>query len=154
MRIEEAIYKELQSIKEPLGVLSTVNEFGFPQSACVYYICDAGLNIFFVVRSGSRKYKNVSKNPHASFVITSMHPPKTFQLEGVVTEVTTPHEQTEYFTTLVGHATDNTPMPPVSQMVSGEMVFMKLSTTWARMGNFEVMKEGDKFVEISLTQIS
>lgn len=151
MHTEETIYKELQSITEPLGVLSTVNKSGYPQSASVYYVCDADLNIFFVTRTGSRKYKNIIKNPQASFVVTSVHPPKTFQLEGTVTEVTDTHEQTEYFDKLVAQATENTPMPPVSQIVTGEMVFMKLSTTWARMGNFEVMKEGDKFVETTLS---
>ncbi len=149
MNTEEKIAQELESMNQPLGVISTVNEFGKPQSAAVYYICDNALNIFFVTRSESRKYKNLQKNPHASFVVTTEHPPKTIQAEGTVAEVTDPHEQINYFDKLVAKATESNLMPPVSQLVTGEMVFMKISTNWVRFGNFEIMKEGDKFIEIS-----
>src|SRR6185369_17444650 len=98
-------------------------------------------------RSGSRKYKNILKNPHVAFVITSEHPPKTIQLEGIASEVTDATEQTNYFTQLVAKASESTIMPPVSQLVDGEMVFMKIATNWARFGSFEVLKEGDKFIE-------
>ena len=147
MNIEDTITQELQSINQPLGVISTVNESGKPESASVYYICDKALNIFFVTRSESRKYKNLQKNLNASFVITSEHPPKTIQLEGTASEVTDPEEQLTYFDKLVAKASESNLMPPVTQTVAGEMVFMKLSTTWARLGNFEVMKEGEKFIE-------
>ena len=141
---------ELASINQPLGVISTNNKDGNPQSASVYYISDENLNIFFVTRSESRKYKNIQNNPHVSFTVTSEHPPKTIQLEGTAAEVVDAIEQTNYFDKLVAKATESNFMPPVSQMVTGEMVFMKITTTWARCGNFEVMKEGEKFIETSL----
>lgn len=151
MNTKDKIAQELESINQPLGVISTVNEQGRPQSASVYHVCDDNLNIFFVTRSESRKYKNLQKNNNASFVITSEHPPKTIQLEGTVAEVSDPNEQLTYFDKLVAKATESSFMPPVSQMVAGEMVFMKLSTSWARIGAFEVMKEGDKFTETNLS---
>lgn len=150
MNIEDTIVAELNSINQPLGVISTVTTEGKPTSASVYYICDSALNIFFVTRSQSRKYKNIQNNPNASFVITSEHPPKTIQLEGTVAEVVDSNEQINYFEKLVAKATESTFMPPVSQMVEGELVFMKFSTHWARVGDFEVMKEGDKFIEANL----
>lgn len=150
MNTKTTIMEELASINQPLGVISTTNEHGNPQSASVYYINDEDLNIFFVTRSESRKYKNIQKNPHVAFTITREHPPITIQLEGTAAEVIDVIEQNEYFQNLVAKATESTFMPPVSQMVAGEMVFMKITTAWARCGNFEVMKEGEKFVETTL----
>ena len=150
MNIEEKIYQELLSSNQPLGVISTLNAAGLPQSASIYYIHNSQLDIFFVTRSESRKYKNIINNPHVAFVITSQNPPKTIQLEGVASEVTDAQEQIEYFDKLVAKATEYTSVPPVSQLVTGEMVFMKITPKWMRFGNFEVMKEGDKFIETSL----
>lgn len=144
------IVEALTSINQPLGVISTSAETNNPQSASVYYINDEHCNIFFVTRSESRKYKNIQHNPHVAFTVTSEHPPKTIQIEGTAAEVMDPIEQSNYFDKLVAKATESTFMPPVSQLVTGEMVFMKITTTWARCGNFEVMKEGEKFVETTL----
>ena len=150
MNTEEKISHEIQAIDYPLGTISTINEKGTPESASLYYIADEHLNIYFVTRSESRKHKNIQKNPAVAFVITSIHPPKTIQLEGVAAEALDPQDEINYFDKLVAKATENTIMPPVSQLVTGEMVFMKISTTWARFGNFEVFKEGDKFTETPL----
>ena len=150
MNIESKIAQELESINQPLGVISTVSESGKPESATVYYVCGEALDIFFVTRSESRKYKNLQKNPNVSFVITSEHPPKTIQLEGTVSEVMDPNEQITYYDKLMAKATGSNPMPPVSQIVAGELVFMKISILWARFGDFEIMKEGDKFIETNL----
>lgn len=147
---EQKITEELKLMSHSIGVISTVNTKNKPESAAVYYICDDALNLFFVTRSGTRKYQNITKNPSVSFVISSEHPPKTIQIEGSATEVVDAQEQLQYFDKLVAKASESNMMPPVSQMVTGEVVFMKISTTWARFGNFEVMKEGDKFVETTL----
>ena len=149
MNPKETIIAELQSINQYTGVIGTVSENSTPETSTMYYIQDNDLNIYFVTRSGSRKYKNITKNPHVSFVISSEHPPKTIQLEGVAGEVLDPNEQVDYFNKLIAKITESSAMPPVEQIVAGEMVFMKMTTTWARLGNFIVMKEGDKFIEIT-----
>lgn len=135
---------------QSLGVFSTVSEAGKPESAIMYYICDDSLNIYFVTRSESRKYKNLVKNPHIAFVVSSEHPPKTIQLEGTAAEVIDPSEQITYFNQLTAKANEGLSMLPVEQMPAGEMVFMKMTPMWVRFGNFELMKEGDKFVEANL----
>lgn len=152
MNIEQKITEELKSTSQSLGVVSTVNEDAKakPQAATVYYVCNDALDIFFVTRSSSRKYKNIKSNPNVSFVITNEHPPKTIQLEGTAAEVTDPEEQIKYYDMLMARATASNPMPPVTQIATGELVFLKMTTTWARFGDFEVMKEGDKFIETNL----
>ena len=152
MNTEQKISHELKSISQPLGVIGTVNEDAQPkpQSATVYYVCNDALDIFFVTRSESRKYKNIKKNPNVSFVITNEHPPKTIQFEGTASEVVDPDEQIKYYNMLTARATESNPMPPVAQIVTGELVFLKITVMWARFGDFEIMKEGDKFIETNL----
>lgn len=152
MNIEQKIAEELKATTQTLGVISTVNEDAGPkpQSATVYYVCNDALDIFFVTRSSSRKYKNIQTNPQVSFVITNEHPPKTMQFEGTASEVTDPEEQIKYYDMLMARATSSNPMPPVTQIATGELVFLKITTMWARFGDFEVMKEGNKFIETAL----
>lgn len=148
MELEDAIFEELTAINRPYGTISTVSEENTPESATVYFVHNQTLDIFFITRKKSRKYKNIMHNPHVAFVVTCEHPPKTIQLEGTASVVTDPHEQMDHFTELVKRSSERNPVPPVAQLVeSGEMVFMKITTTWARFGKFEAMKEGGKFIE-------
>lgn len=144
----------LRTIGTSFGTLSTVNEEGNPQSAAMYFTFDDHLNLYFLMRSSSRKYKNLEKNPHGAFVTTSPNHPITIQFEGTVSRVTDPHEESELFTKLVALASASTDMPPVMQMDDSETVFMKMTPSWARTGNFEVMRSGDMFTEITNESIA
>lgn len=150
MSTEQSILEELSFLGQPLGVISTVNVEGRPESSSIYYVYDEALNFYFITRAESRKYINIKNNPYVSFVVTKEHPPHTLQVEGVASHVTDPHEEDEHFTRLIALASERLSMPPVSQISGGEMLFMKIETMWARIGNFEVMKEGNKFVEVKL----
>ena len=149
MNPKDTIIAELQSINQYTGVIGTVSENITPETSTMYYIQDNDLNIYFVTRSGSRKYKNITKNQHVSFVVSSEHPPKTVQLEGSASEVTDPNEQIDYFHKLTAKIAESSAIPPVEQMVAGEMVFMKITIIWARLGDFVLMKEGDRFTEVT-----
>lgn len=148
MNTEEKILEELKSMNQPLGTISTVSN-SKPEAATVYFVYSTALNVYFITRKASRKYRNIQTNPNVAFVITTENPAKTIQLEGTAEEAS-PNEQSKYFSHLVSIASERNFMPPVSQLNDSEMVFMKINTSWICMGNFEVMKEGDKFVETKL----
>lgn len=141
---KEDVYKEILSIKEAFGVFATVNQ-DRPQAATMYFICSENLDIYFMTKTSTRKYKNLMENPHVAFVLTDNHPPKTIQIEGKAIEVMDPAEQTTYYPQLVEKARTNVSMPPIEQIASGEVVFMKLTPDWIRIGNFQLMREGDHF---------
>lgn len=147
---EDKIFNDLTVMNQNIGIISTMGGYGQPQAAAMYFIFDSALNIYFITRESSRKYRNIKKNPRVAFVVSTENPPKTIQFEGEAQEVTDPHETTEYFSRLVTLASEKSVIPPVSQMEDGRMVFMKIVTDWARSGNFETLKEGDKFVEAAL----
>lgn len=148
MNLENKIYEEILNMNISYGVLSTISVENMPQSACVYYIIDKFLNIYFITRSNSRKFTNIKTNPNVSFVVTQELPPRTIQIEGKATIVTDPNEEMAYFDKLIKVATENSEIPPVSQLADGEMVFVKMETNWARLGNFQILKESGIFTEV------
>ena len=137
----------MKELQQNLGVIATTNEK--PEAAVVYFSYDENLNIYFTTRKNSRKYANLTTNPHAAFVIYNAELLKTIQFEGVVTVVENPLEQGKYYSQLVELAAKNNPLPPIDQLGESEIMFMKLSTTWARVGNFEIARTGDVFEEVT-----
>lgn len=144
------IYDRLASMNQILGTVSTISPEGKPQAATVYFTYDEDLNIYFITKDTSRKYKNILNNPNVAFVITSEHPALTVQLEGVAKVVDSALEEVKVFSKLVATAVESNFMPPVSQIQGGKTMFIKIDTTWARTGDFAVMKDGDKFTEEKL----
>ena len=141
---------EIGALNQKLGVVSTVSESGAPESAVVYFSIDENLNIYFLTRTASRKYKNFMKNPQMSFVIYNENMEKTVQLEGGATLVESPDEQTKIFPPLFGLATKDNPNPPISQMMESGLALIKISPTWARLGNFNAAAQTDTFTEVVL----
>lgn len=150
MSPEDKIFNDLTAMNQSVGTIGTMGGYGQPQVASMYYVFDSALNIYFITRESSRKYKNIKRNPRVAFTVSTELPPHTIQLEGEAQEVTDMHEINEHFAKLVTLASEKHVIPPVSQMGEGRMIFMKISPDWARSGSFETLKEGDKFVEAAL----
>src|SRR3989338_153495 len=140
----------LGSQKSRLGVMSTINQESKPESAFVYFAFDEKLNIYFVTRDASRKYKNVLENKNVAFAVATENPPQTLQLEGVASVHNDTEEQKHLFQELVGLASAKHFSAPISQQPMGGLQFIKISLSWIRFGNFEVRKHGDTFQEVKL----
>jgi hypothetical protein len=67
-----------------MGVLSTAGDPGSVWGAAVYFVTDADLNIYFVARTGTHKYKNIEKQPFAALTVTDSKHQITVQLSGKV----------------------------------------------------------------------
>ncbi len=146
----EQIASTAKLLGKKLGVVSTVSVGGAPESAFVYFIIDDALNVYFATRAGSRKYKNLMQNPRAAFVIASEHPPQTIQIEGDATVVTDANEQQTLLPDLIKMLSEGGYVRPMNHMMDSELVFMKISPTWARFGDFEVVREEGAFREVSV----
>ncbi len=137
----------MKELEQNVGVISTTTS-DKPQAAVIYFVYDEHLNIYFATRKASRKYKNISVNPNAAFVIYNQKLLKTVQIEGVVSVVENPSEQGVHYSQLVELAAHNNPLPPIDQLGESEIMFLKLTPTWARVGNFEITRTGDVFEEV------
>jgi nitroimidazol reductase NimA-like FMN-containing flavoprotein (pyridoxamine 5'-phosphate oxidase superfamily) len=68
------------------GVISTIGESG-PESAFVFYDADEDFSIYFATSVNSRKNNNIKLNNKVAFVVQTIDPPKTIQIEGEIFEV-------------------------------------------------------------------
>ena len=148
--IKEKIMAFLGLQKSRFGVVSTVNEENKPESAFLYFAFDENLNIYFVTKDTSRKFKNIVKNSNVSFASATENPPQTLQLEGTAAVHSDIENQKHLFQELVGLASAKHFSPPISQQTRGGLQFIKITPTWMRFGNFEVRKHGDTFQEVRL----
>ena len=73
--------------EEIVGVVSTVNTKGYPESAIVYYVIDDSFNIYFTTYSNSRKYRNIKERGVAAFLVANVSAPQTVQVEGDIVEM-------------------------------------------------------------------
>lgn len=144
----EYIVSAAKLLGKKLGVVSTVTSDGKPESAFVYFNMDHEMNVYFATRADSRKYKNLMQNPHASFVIASEEPPQTIQLEGTAAVVADPDEQRTLFPVLISIMREGGFAAPVTMMMESELMFMKMTVTWARVGDFEIIRESGAFREV------
>jgi uncharacterized pyridoxamine 5'-phosphate oxidase family protein len=80
---KKKIFEFLKQLK--IGVISTVDQHGKPESAVVGFGVMDNLELFFGTNISTRKYKNVKENPNISFVI-GWDEGITVQYEGVASE--------------------------------------------------------------------
>ena len=113
--------------KSRLGVVSTVNQENKPESAFVYYTFDENLNIYFVTRDASRKYKNIFDNKNVAFITATENPPQTLQLEGLASVESSTDEQKHLFQELIGLASAKYFSAPISQQTQD---FPDLDSFW------------------------
>lgn len=70
--------------KHPMGILSTSGGEGTVWGAAVYYLTDEDLNIYFVTRTGTFKYKNIEVQPFAALTVADAEDQITVQLSGKI----------------------------------------------------------------------
>lgn len=150
-QIKEKIIAFLGLQKSRLGVVSTVNEDNKPESAFLYFAFDENLNIYFVTKDNSRKFKNIKNNNNVAFTSGTENPPQTLQLEGIATIHDDLKDQKHLFQELVALASAKHFAPPISQQSTGGLQFVKISPQWIRFGNFEIRKKDDTFQEVKIS---
>jgi hypothetical protein len=71
-------------IQNPMGILSTAGGAGTVWGAAVYFLPDEDLNIYFVTRTGTFKYKNIETQPFAALTVADEEKQITVQLSGTI----------------------------------------------------------------------
>lgn len=73
--------------KHQMGILSTAGEAGTVWGAAVYFVTDDDLNIYFVTRTGTFKYKNIEAQPFAALTVADSETQITVQLSGEISRM-------------------------------------------------------------------
>lgn len=105
-----------------VAVLSTADDDGQPHAATIYYFVDADMNIYFMTKEATRKYKNLKANPRAALAIYEASSQATVQIEGTASEITDSDHMNEIFKHVlaISNQTSQTAIPPVSRLDAGE----------------------------------
>lgn len=71
----------------PVGVLSTSSKYGDPWGSTIVFAVDEDLTFYFMTRAKTRKYQNISINPHVAITVTDAEQQITVQAAGKVEQV-------------------------------------------------------------------
>lgn len=82
------IHQFLQT--HPAGVLAEVGEGGWPHASVIYFIVDRNFGIYFATKTNTKKYQNLSNDPHVMLVAFHQSTQATAQIKGSVVEVSDP----------------------------------------------------------------
>ena len=125
------------------GVLSSVAG-DQPQSAFMYYEADENFSIYFVTTLTTRKYKNFQTSKKVSFVVATMQPSETVQLDGVVEEVHDADKARAILANYMDTATaDMKNEPPITKMNWEKgIVLYRITPTWLRWSSFIETENG------------
>jgi pyridoxine/pyridoxamine 5'-phosphate oxidase len=121
--------------EQSMAAVATVSQEGRPEAATIYFEVDDELNFYFLIRSDSRKYKNLQHNPMAALVVSSEHPLQTVQVEGEVASVVDKDALASLLHHLKIKAKNKYWAPPFTKL-EGNLKLMKLSPDWLRVGEF------------------
>jgi general stress protein 26 len=130
-------------MSQKAGVISTIAEVG-PESAFVYYDADEDFSIYFVTVLDSRKHRNIQINNEVSFVVSSINPPQTVQIQGKAIEVLDKEVLKNALVNYIDIATyqmkDSAPLTKMN--IDGGMIVYKIEPTWVRWSDYSDSNEG------------
>ncbi len=116
-----------------VGVLATYSPNGEPEASTLLYLSDDDLNIHFVTRRSSRKFKNLSVNKNVAFVIGTEPASTTLQINGEV-ELLSGEEQLGNFIEKLSKNVNiqNLYYGPFLKLQGMDFAVFKLKPKWAR----------------------
>lgn len=119
------------------GVVSTIGQDG-PESAFVFYDADEDFSIYFVTILNSRKHLNIQRNNNVSFVVSTITPPQTVQIQGVAVEVEDKEVLKNALANYIDIATYQMKnSPPLTKMdIDSGMIVYKIEPNWVNWSDY------------------
>jgi general stress protein 26 len=140
---EQRIYDFL--IDNPTGVLSTASPDCEPHGVVVYFTIDKQFIVFFLTRTGTRKYDNLTHNNHVMLTVFEPHTRTTVQLAGKATEL---HDRSAInavagSVTAIGHKTSDVGLLPIMRLSAGDFTAFRIDPVQIRMARYAEPDSGD-----------
>lgn len=130
----------------PIATLGTLNDDGTPHGSIVY-VCSGnhGKVVYFLTKSETRKYKNLSANNHVSLTIANPGENSTLQANGIAAEVQDAQVIDAIMNKLTRlHVNAVDWLPPISKLRAGPYVLVGVTLEYARLAEYEGMNIGDE----------
>lgn len=105
-----------------IGVLATSDSSGQPHAATIYFVVDPNLNVYFMTKERTTKFRNLQQNPKAALAIYEAVSQSTVQIVGSAELVEDTSRINDIFRRVlaVTAETSESHIPPVSKIVAGE----------------------------------
>lgn len=123
---------------QQVGVLSTVNEDGSPHGAVIYFALDPGFTLYFLTKTGTRKYANLQIDGRSTLTVFNTRKQITTQVYGHAYELT----ESSDINTVAGavlaahlHLSDSG-LPPLTQLQAGGYSAFAIKPDQIRMARY------------------
>jgi len=136
--------------QNPVGVLGTINDDGTPHGAVVYACVIDGI-LYFLTKTGTRKFTNLINRPAVSLTIGNSDESSTLQVSGhasVVNDAAQIDAAMKKLTQV--HASMPDWLPPIAKLRAGQYSIVQIEMTHARLAEFKNRSIGSEriFTEI------
>ena len=130
----------------PVATLGTVNDDGTPHGSVVYVCTDDHRSVvYFLTKTETQKYKNLSARPIVSLTIANPDENSTVQASGMAAEIQDPQIIDTVMNKLTRlHVSAVDWLPPVSKLRAGPYVLVGITLRRARLAEYRGMSIGDE----------
>lgn len=128
--------------KENLATIATVNDNNKPDAATIHYVVRDNLDIFFLTKKETGKYKNIQRQNEVVLIVTNAEDLETVKIRGnaftvkgdsaIVSEIVTTLAHSEKF------IADLDKLLPIIKRNAGEMVVVKIKPYEIRMSRYHM----------------
>ena len=128
-----------------IAVLATVGSDNRPHTAVIYFYIDADLNIYFITKEKTAKYKNIIENPEVALSVYEPSSQTTVQASGradIVTDMTRVNEIFRHVLA-VTKSTSESSIPPISKIEGGEYKCFCIRPRTIRLAEYTKPEHGD-----------
>lgn len=131
--------------KNQIAVLGTVGDDQKPHTATIYIQADEDLNIFFITKEKTTKYRNLKSNPNVALTVYEPVSQTTVQASGIAEEITDIAKTNEIFRRVlsVTRGTSESSVPPVSKLEGGEYKCFQIKPTIVRLAEYTKPEHGE-----------
>jgi general stress protein 26 len=127
-----------------IGVLATADSSGQPHAATIYFVIDPDLNVYFITKEKTIKYKNLVQNNKAALAVYEPSSQSTVQIIGNTYEVTDNSRIDDVFRRLltITANTSESAVPPVSKLNAGEYKCFCIKPSMVRLAEYTKSEHG------------
>jgi uncharacterized pyridoxamine 5'-phosphate oxidase family protein len=127
------------------ATVATVSADGTPSIAPIFFILDDDFSLYFVTKTDTQKFKNISACPDVAFCITEDKEMRTLQGRGTAHTLLDNAEVGSALARLIGAGERFGPwLPPIAKIEAGQYAMVKITPSWLRFADFSAEHDGTK----------
>jgi uncharacterized pyridoxamine 5'-phosphate oxidase family protein len=133
----------------PTAVLTTVDPDGNPHGSVIYYTTDEDHNVLFITKEQTKKYDNLSHNPHAMLVVYDQVDEAILQISGIANVVPQGYDSQLDFAAVLSSSMQASgyPFSPISKLSAGPYVVYKIIPVQLRLTTYTHPNQGTVILE-------